>query len=389
MTSYDAPQMIFKWEECNLNRQSSILSTSYHAHFFHCLALALSAFASPYKRDAGLTVSLSGPASDVTSIDDLKFTATVANTGSESVKILKYGTILDDMLPTQSFTVTKDGDTVNFTGIKISVSLKGTNDSVFAVIPPGQSVTAEHNLSALFDFASAGPGTFMFTPVTSFYITSPEARVTDAASLDKVSMSSSSVDVNISGDLTKRDLFPVLNTRAVDICTDNTKANVIDASYIGGKSIASSASSYIASNGEDALYTSYFSTTPTDTVRTVFDRVANEASNTRTMDCTDPLLVCLEVPGVTAYTTIPESDIYFCDLFFTLDSTPGLCYGTVDDTPTTAGVMLHELTHATSQTIDVAYGCADDQELLPAEQAVNADNYNCFANEVYKATMCS
>ncbi|KAK0196181.1 Metalloprotease [Armillaria mellea] len=352
------------------------------------LALALSTFASPHlKRDASLSVSLSGPASNVTSIDDLKFTATVANTGSESMKILKYGTILDDMLPTQSFTVTKGGETVNFTGIKISVSLKDTDDSVFAVIPPGQSVTAEHDLSALFDFASAGPGTFTFTPMTSFYIISPEARVTDGATLDKVSVSSSSVDVNISGDLAKRDLFPVLNTRAVDICTNRTKAQIIDASYIGGKSLASSASSYIASNGSDSLYTSYFGTTPTATVRTVFNNVANEASNTRTMDCTDPLHVCMS--GAVAYTAIPPSDIFFCESFYSYGPTSSLCLNTVDNIATIDGIMLHELTHATSDTVDITYGCAQDRRLLPVEQAVNADSYNCFANAVYKATKCS
>ncbi len=79
------------------------------------------------------------------------------------MKILKHRTILDDMLPTQSFTVTEKGETVPLTGIKvdlsriispqprfiyfpqISVSLKDTNDSAFAVILPGQSVTAEHD----------------------------------------------------------------------------------------------------------------------------------------------------------------------------------------------------------------------------------------------------
>ncbi|KAK0438712.1 uncharacterized protein EV420DRAFT_1735974 [Desarmillaria tabescens] len=267
----------------------------------------------------------------------------------------------------------EDGETINFTGIKISVSLKDTNDSVFAVIPPGQLVTAEHDLSALFDFASARPGTFMFTPVMSFYITSPEPRVTDGASLDKVSVLSSSVDMNISGDLTKHDLFPVLNTCVVDICTNSTKAHIIDASYIGAKSIASSASSYIELNGDDSLYTSYFGTMLTDMVRTVFDRVANEASNTRTIDCTDPFVSCGVQPGIIVYTVLPDSDIYFCNPFYSLDSSPAIL----------------DLTHATSETIDVIYGCANDWALLPVEQAVNADNYNCFAKVVYKATMCS
>ncbi|KAK0189683.1 Metalloprotease [Armillaria mellea] len=354
---------------------------------FITLTLALSALASPYKRDTILRVSLSGPSSNVTSVDDLKFMATVTNTGSESVKILKYGTILDDILPTQSFTVTQNGETVPFTGVKVSVSLKDTNDSAFAVIPPGQSVTAEHDLSALFDFASVGPGTFTFTPATSFYIVSTDARVADGASFDKVSVSSSSVDVNISGDLAKRELFPVLNTRAVDICTDSSKAPFIDGSYTNAKQLAAAASSYITANGTNTLYTSYFGTSSTSMVTAVFDRVATESSTTRTMDCTDPFGFCLQ-QGVAAYTLQPSTDIFFCDLFFSLVASSALCSGTVDNTIPADGVTLHEFTHATSHTIDIAYGCTIVQALLPIEQVDNAENYECFANEVYKATQC-
>jgi deuterolysin len=78
------------------------------------------ALATPLKRADNLVVSVSGPSESVSSVDDLKFTATVTNNGAETVKILKYGTILDDKLPTRSFTVTKDGESVDFTGIKVS-----------------------------------------------------------------------------------------------------------------------------------------------------------------------------------------------------------------------------------------------------------------------------
>lgn len=90
---------------------------------FVSLALATSAIAGPYKRFDGITVELSGPSTSVGSIDELKFTASVKNTGSETVKILKYGTILDEKLPTKSFTVTKDGAAVPFTGIKVCKTL--------------------------------------------------------------------------------------------------------------------------------------------------------------------------------------------------------------------------------------------------------------------------
>lgn len=44
----------------------------------------------------------------------------MTNTGSESVKVLKYGTVLDAGMPTKSFKITKDGAEAKFTGIKVS-----------------------------------------------------------------------------------------------------------------------------------------------------------------------------------------------------------------------------------------------------------------------------
>ncbi|KAK0438730.1 uncharacterized protein EV420DRAFT_1486610 [Desarmillaria tabescens] len=152
------------------------------------LGVTPSGFVSQYKRDGGLTISLSGPVTNVTTVDDLKFIATVANTGSESVKILKYGKIVDNILPIRSFTVTKDGETVPFTGIKLTVSLEDVDDSAFAVISPGESVIVE--LSTLFAFASAVPGTLTFMSVTMFKMDGTEAGFANA-SLDRISVSSS------------------------------------------------------------------------------------------------------------------------------------------------------------------------------------------------------
>lgn len=86
------------------------------------LSLLGVALASPFRRAENLKVSVAGPSGSVNSIDDLKFTASVTNTGSEAVKIMKYGTVLDGKLPTRSFTVTKDGKEVAFTGIKVSTT---------------------------------------------------------------------------------------------------------------------------------------------------------------------------------------------------------------------------------------------------------------------------
>lgn len=146
------------------------------------LAFATLALSNPVKRFQGITVDLSTPSESVKSIDELTFTATVKNTGAETVKLLKYGTILDGDLPTKSFIVTKNDEEVEFTGIKVnaiyalkgtgcininsilcklSVSLTDADDSAFAIIPAGESVTVTHNgISTI---------CLMFCPFESFY----------------------------------------------------------------------------------------------------------------------------------------------------------------------------------------------------------------------------
>ena len=81
---------------------------------------------------------------EVNSIDDIKVTAAVTNTGSEALKILKFGTVLDSEMPTRSFTVSKDGAVADFTGIKLQIDLESLDDSAFVVIPAGETIVVEH-----------------------------------------------------------------------------------------------------------------------------------------------------------------------------------------------------------------------------------------------------
>jgi len=82
----------------------------------------IGAYAKPTIRAiGGLEVSLSTPANKVASVSDLRVLATVKNVGDEDLKILKFGTVLDNKLPTRSFTVSKDGKEAPFTGIKVCI----------------------------------------------------------------------------------------------------------------------------------------------------------------------------------------------------------------------------------------------------------------------------
>ena len=91
-----------------------------------------------------MTDHLTAP-SDVDSITDIKVTAAVTNMGSEAIKVLKFGTVLDNRYPTRSFTVSKDGVAANFTGIKMQIDLEAMGDAAFVTIPAGETVVVEHD----------------------------------------------------------------------------------------------------------------------------------------------------------------------------------------------------------------------------------------------------
>lgn len=149
-------------------------------------------------------------------------------------------------------------------------------------------------------------------------------------------------------------------------------------SYSESKSLASLAASYISSRGgSDSVVKSYFGTSYSR-ANTVLTTVANENSSTRTLNCNDPYGACSN--GVIAYTLIATTNIYFCSIFYSEKTTSALCSGTTVASRNIRGAtVLHEMTHATSDTDDIGYGCAYDISLAsssPSRAVTNADNYN-------------
>lgn len=346
---------------------------------FFTLGLASAALATPLKRAQALTVTIAAPSTSVASINDLTLTAVVKNAGTEDLKILKYGTVLDQ-LPTRSFTVTKDGEKVAFQGVAMQVQLSAADDSAYTVIPAGEEVTVTHKVAELFDFASAGVGTFKFEANSLFQVTDTAERKSTVDALDKIEIASSAVEVAVTHDVAKRDLT-VLDKRAVVSCSSSTQAAFISAAYSEAKSLASGAAAYINA-GTSTLYTAYYSTNSRTTVANRFTAVANENSSSRTLNCSDPYGVC--DGNVIAYTVIATTNIYFCSIFYNEVASSALCSGTtVASRNIRGGTVLHELTHAVDGTDDVTYGCSADQALSTSQKLANADNYNCFSTQVY------
>ncbi|KAK0491609.1 Metalloprotease [Armillaria novae-zelandiae] len=356
----------------------------------------VSVLASPqYKRAGKLAVELSGPSSSVNSAD-LVITASVTNTGSQDVKVLKYGTVLDD-LPTRSFVVTND-DTrseVPFTGVKLSVSVDKNPEAAYVTIASGQTVNVTHDVSAIYDWS--GNAKYTVTPSASFRAAAPGNLLADISSLSQVSVDNSSLGVEISS-VTKRELqskhesrssdVQVLDKRAVVSCSSPSESSFISDSYTEGKALASLGSSYISFNGAtDSLYRSYFGSAPTSTILSVLDAAASESSSSRTLNCDDIYNLC--DGNIVSYTVVSTTNIYFCDVFFNEVNVTELCSGTtVAARNVRGGTMLHELTHAIANTDEITIGCSADQALSDSDAAVNADNYNCFTTQVFENEEC-
>ncbi|KIM29274.1 hypothetical protein M408DRAFT_68091 [Serendipita vermifera MAFF 305830] len=356
------------------------------------LLLAGLAVASPLKRAPGLVVSLSAVESTIESIDNIALVATVENTSSDDIKVIKYGTVLDSELPTRSFIVSKGDSELSFTGVKVQISVPDLSSDSYIVIPAGQSVSATHtNLATLYDFAAVGTGTFSFTPKHEFQVAGADDIVQNIADTLTVSaISAATVHVDIVTDVKKRDL-KVLDKRAVVSCSASTQASFISSSYTEGKALASLAANYITTNGANStLFKAYFGAQSIATPLSVLNNVANENSSTRTLGCSDPYAVC--DGNVIAYTVIATTNIYFCNIFYNEVATTSLCTGTtIASRNIRGGTVLHEITHATSDTDDIGYGCAYDKNLAissPSRAAINADNYNCFATEIYASSQC-
>lgn len=106
--------------------------------------------------------------------------------------------------------------------------------------------------------------------------------------------------------------------------------------------------------------------------------------------------LCAPGTGVVAYTllyfdengNIVGSDIYTCENFFTDIPTNSICSDGIGGLASKGGVILHELSHATSGTNDIAYGCDTVVSLSDEDKYNNADNYRCMGEAIYLHYRC-
>ncbi|KAK7042507.1 neutral protease 2 [Favolaschia claudopus] len=348
---------------------------------FTAVALALSS--------GDLRVFLKPVSSSVNSIDDIVLTAVVSNPTDQDIRVIAKNNVLDNSA-TSSFAVSKGEDGVLFTGVRTTLDLSA--DALYVTIPAGSSIAVNHTrLGPLFDFQTHGTGKFKFAPKTVFQT---------GYNADPLHVDTDAVEVSVTHDVAKRELIPLERRLSTPTCSDSGRLQVLKDSLSYARSLAGGAATDINSHPNGPEYTSYFAGNKQSDIWYNMDRIAGDlaSSGTRKIFCTgDPANLCGANGGVIAYTlvvtsggNIVGSDIYMCDYFFTsVGTTPGICTGGYDATQSSrGGVLLHELSHATAGTADIAYGCSACAKLGTADKKNNADNYRCMGLAIYKDYNC-
>ncbi|KAJ7659618.1 hypothetical protein DFH06DRAFT_1402691 [Mycena polygramma] len=341
---------------------------------------------------AQINVVVSSSHSTADSIADVLLTAAVTNNGMQEIKVVKYGTILDAELRTRSFTVTRNGSPVPFTGERVKFALSALNDRAFTTIAAGHTLTVVHNVSALFDFASVGPGSFNFTPVTRFLAAPLAHDISADKKVDAITATSNTITVTITRDVAPRDL----SSMYTDVqCADLTKREIIEHSINESTTMAVVGKRYINERGpSDNVYQYYWGANVPGHIISVLTAVESVRSfSTKLPLHCDKSATC--DGGALAHTTFTGGStiatlINYCDSFFALPHANKVCTDPPnnDDGDSIGGVSLHEFTHALSGTEDYAYGCAFVPDLPDNQKIGNAETYDCFTAQAYRTLQC-
>ncbi|KAI0697605.1 peptidyl-Lys metalloendopeptidase [Cytidiella melzeri] len=335
------------------------------------LASALSVAATPK-----LSLTLSG-ASQVNGVQDLKITATVTNTGDETLKLLNepHGPLSN--LPTNTFDITHQdsGASPAFTGVVVkyvpSVAIKTGQVDAFTVLAPGQSINVEHDLTEAYNFASSGQGVYSFTGANKFSFVDPATGLPTSLTAD----SAQPHIMTVSGDLTAPNPTPI-KREAYTGCSATQETSIVAAAAQAQSYVASSFAYLQAHTARTIRYQVWFgaySDANHGLLLTNFASMSNSSFPEYTFDC------ACNIPSVYAYA---RPDVYgqvtVCNAFWDAP---------LNGTDSQGGTLVEvgSYFYQNGGTLDYTYGQEAAIELAqsdPQDAINNADNYEYFAENV-------
>lgn len=330
--------------------------------------LALAASAVAVNAAQSISLKVTGPES-VNTVEDLKVTTTITNTGDETVKLLNDPLSPLSQLPANTFKITggSKGASPTFTGIKAKYVPKvAAAQQAYTVLAPGQSVDVAHDLSTTYSFSDSGEGSYSFEARNLFYV------VDDSAKIATIQADVETHTARIAGKLAVS--RPAPQRRATyNGCSSSQQSGLVSAAS-AAQSYAASALSYLTSHTSSTTrFTTWFGSYTSahhSTVQSHFSNISgnNFAGNTYDCTCTDA--------GTYAY-VFPDDfgHIYLCGAFWQAPNT---------GTDSRGGTLIHESSHFTANggTDDHVYGQSGCKQLAISNSAQaidNADSHEYFA----------
>ena len=228
-------------------------------------------------------------------------------------------------------------------------------------------------VSAVYDFSTAGPGTFILEPVSNFQVIEVDGTVETIT--DTGVDSGRSVSITITDDVSKRELD--LEKRVDSDCKDDYKKFAIAYGYAEAKFLASRAAAYISFYGgdQDQTYKDYFGTSPIQFVINNFNAVANDKM-VGAMNCdSDPGNSC---HGDRVLYTGNKVNIYYCPNYFGLRTSDMLCKDKTLEADNIFGsfnlyalLMMHNI----AGNVKDGDRCYKAKDLIASDKIKNGRNY--------------
>ncbi|OLN90225.1 Neutral protease 2-like protein 4 [Colletotrichum chlorophyti] len=335
-------------------------------------ALACAATTNVNKHDNPLRVTIEA-------VGNSGVKASITNTGTKKLKVLKTGSLLDQ-LAVEKAEVFTGSKKVNFDGIRLRLQTNNLPNEAFETFDAGQTVEVNWDVAEVHDLSAGGKYEIVAQGSLSF----AEANGNEITGVSSFQSNVLSVEVDgASAAKTRHDFHK--HVKRADIqkdCTGTQRAASIKALRTC-RDLARAASSAAESGPADKMeeYFKSSTTTTRNTVADVFTKVAEECNSTTSgvsrLFCTDIISAC--APGIIAYTVPSESYIVNCPTFFTIPTLSSTCHA--QDGATTT---IHEVTHllqimgTTDQSACYGYSCV--LSLTADQNLYHADTYALFAN---------
>jgi len=342
-------------------------------------AIAAAVAAPPANKANPLRVSMvaaTGSASDFLGKVDI----TITNTSRHTVRVPKWQLPSDDA-ETKLFNVSRDGESVQYTGLQAKRSDKHFEASDFFILKAGESYRTTVDLSGSYDMAKSGQYVVTYAAPLQLASLSNGEMLKYANGLPMVAQSAPlRLWVDGSDQLAKGGTtaaapggdVQTIGSLGYERCTTTQQSELVTA-VNSLRTYSENAKGYLAAGTQGARYTTWFGAYTSSRYATAsqhFVAIDDAADN-------QPLVIncgCKKSYYAYVYPTQPYK-IYVCRAFWNAPNT---------GTDSRAGTLVHELSHfnVVAGTDDHVYGQSGAKSLAisnPDNALDNADNHEYFA----------